>query len=82
MLEARLQNVFGRKLSIVKKLSLIDYLNLTEDDFKEIDCVISTVPLEQTYVPTITVDFSLNQQDIETVSRSELDISINLLIIP
>ena len=47
----------------------IDYLNLTEDDFKEIDCVISTVPLEQTYVPTITVDFSLNQQDIETVSR-------------
>ena len=69
MLEARLQNVFGRKLSIVKKLSLIDYLNLTEDDFKEIDCVISTVPLEQTYVPTITVDFSLNQQDIETVSR-------------
>lgn len=50
-------------------MSLIEYLNCTENDFKEIDCVISTIPLDQSYVPTITVDFSLNQQDIEMVSR-------------
>lgn len=69
MLEARLHNVFANKLTVVKRLSLIEYLNCTENDFKEIDCVISTIPLDQSYVPTITVDFSLNQQDIEMVSR-------------
>lgn len=69
MLEARLHNVFANKLTVVKRLSLIEYLNCTENDFKEIDCVISTIPINQSYVPTITVDFSLNQQDIEMVSR-------------
>ena len=69
MLEARLHNVFANKLTVVKRLSLIEYLSYTENDFKEIDCVISTIPLDQSYVPTITVDFSLNQQDIEMVSR-------------
>lgn len=69
MLEARLNNVFGDKIFIVSRLSYHEFITLKNEDFNGIDFVISTIPLESTYSPAITVDFSLPQNDIETVSH-------------
>ncbi len=77
MLEARLNSVFRDKILIVNKLSYNDFIAYKENDFKNIDFVISTIPLKSDYVPTITVDFALNNEDIEIITKFLATISLD-----
>lgn len=69
MLEARLNSIFQDKIKIVNKISYNEFLSYKSSDFKYIDFVISTIPLKSDMIPTITVDFALNNQDIEAITK-------------
>lgn len=69
MLETRLKLFFPDKINIMGICSYNEYCNYTEDDTKNIDFVISTIPLEYHLLPSIVVDFSLKNKDIESISR-------------
>ena len=69
MLEARLNLYFPDKINIVKSLSYNEYNNYRGKDFNKIDFIISTIPLESKIIPSITVNFSLKNKDIECISR-------------
>lgn len=69
MLEARLNGIFQDKIKIINKISYNDFLSYTSSDLKYIDFVISTIPLKSDIIPTIIVDFSLNNQDIEAITK-------------
>lgn len=68
MLEARLNLYFSDKINIVRCISYNEYNNYRGKDFNRIDFIISTVPLEGKIVPSITVNFALNNKDIESIS--------------
>ena len=69
MLEARLNSIFQDKIKIVNKVSYNEFLSYTALDLKYIDFVISTIPLKSNIIPAITVDFALNNQDIEAITK-------------
>lgn len=77
MLEARLNVFFKDKITIVRKASYNEFINYTKRELLNIDFVISTIPLKSDYIPTITVDFALNNQDIEAISKFLTSISLN-----
>lgn len=77
MLEARLNVFFKDKLTIVRKASYNEFINYTKRELLNIDFVISTIPLKSEHIPTITVDFALNNQDIEAISKFLTSISLN-----
>lgn len=77
MLETRLNVFFKDKITIVRKASYNEFINYTKRELLNIDFVISTIPLKSDYIPTITVDFALNNQDIETISKFLTSISLN-----
>lgn len=69
MLEARLNVYFNDKIIIVRKASYKEFTNYTSRELKNVDFVISTIPIQSPHIPAITVDFSLTNNDIETISR-------------
>ena len=77
MLEARLNVFFKDKITIVRKASYNEFINYTKRELLNIDFVISTIPLKSEHIPTITVDFALNNQDIEAISKFLTSISLN-----
>lgn len=77
MLEARLNVFFNDKICIVKKTSYNEFIIYNENDLKNIDFVISTIPLKSNIIPTITVNFSLNSEDVEAISKFISVISAN-----
>lgn len=77
MLEARLNVFFKDKITIVRKAPYNEFINYTKKELMNIDFVISTIPLKSDYIPTITVDFALNNQDIEAISRFLTSISLD-----
>ena len=77
MLEARLNVFFKDKIMIVHRASYNEFINYTKRELLNIDFVISTIPLKINYVPTITVDFSLNNQNIEDISKFLTSISLD-----
>ena len=77
MLEARLNVFFKDKIMIVHRASYNVFINYTKRELLNIDFVISTIPLKSNYVPTITVDFSLNNQNIEDISKFLTSISLD-----
>lgn len=77
MLEARLNVFFKDKIMIVHRSSYNEFINYTKRELLNIDFVISTIPLKSNYVPTITVDFSLNNQNIEDISKFLTSISLD-----
>ena len=77
MLEARLNVFFKDKITIVRKASYNEFINYTKRELLNIDFVISTIPLKSDYIPTITVDFALNNYDIEAISKFLTTISLN-----
>lgn len=77
MLEARLNIFFKDKITIVRRTSYHEFINYTKRELLNIDFVISTIPLDSSLIPTITVDFALNNQDIEAVSKFLTSISLN-----
>ena len=77
MLEARLNVFFKDKIMIVHRASYNEFINYTKRELLNIDFVISTIPLKSNYVPTITVDFSLNNQNIEDISKFLTSISLD-----
>ena len=77
MLEARLNVFFKDKITIVRKASYNEFINYTKRELLNVDFVISTIPLKSEHIPTITVDFALNNQDIEAISKFLTSISLN-----
>ena len=69
MLEARLNGFFQDKIKIVNKVSYNEFTSYTPAHLKYVDFAISTIPLKSDIIPTITVDFSLNNQDIEAITK-------------
>lgn len=69
MLEARLNAFFNSKIIIEKRLSYAEFQAYTPENYKDIDFVISTIPIQSDIVPIEVVDFSLNNNDIEKISR-------------
>ena len=69
MLEARLNGFFQDKIKIVNKVSYNEFISYTLSDLKYVDFAISTIPLKSDIIPAITVDFSLNNQDIEAITK-------------
>lgn len=78
MLEARLNAFFHNKITIKDKISYAEFQNYKQDDFKNIDFVISTIPIQSEIVPIEVVDFALNNSDIEKISRLLSKINKNL----
>ncbi|MCR1959327.1 BglG family transcription antiterminator [Thomasclavelia cocleata] len=77
MLETRLNVFFKDKITIVRKASYNEFINYTKRELLNIDFVISTIPLKSDFIPTIIVDFALNNQDIEAISKFLTSISLN-----
>lgn len=69
MLEARLNAFFHNKITIKDKVSYAEFQSYTLEDLKEIDFVISTIPIQSDMIPIEVVDFALNNSDIEKISR-------------
>ncbi|WP_394522617.1 BglG family transcription antiterminator [Lacrimispora sp. JR3] len=69
MLETRLGMYFDGQINIVRTLSCNEYMDLCEESLKEADCTISTSPLNDERLPSITVDFALKNKDIESIAR-------------
>lgn len=78
MLEARLQAFFNNKIIIMNKIS---YEEFKTYDFKNIDFVISTIPIQSDSIPVEVVNFALNNSDIEKISRrlSSMNNSVNTI---
>ncbi|NBK96945.1 MAG: transcription antiterminator [Erysipelotrichia bacterium] len=79
MLEARLNVFFNDKIIIVRKSSYKEFTSYTSRELKNIDFIISTIPLQSDIIPTITVDFALNKNDIEAISKFLVSIDSNKL---
>ena len=77
MLEARLNAYFNDKITIVRKASYKEFISYTERELKNVDFVISTIPIESPYIPAIVVDFSLTNDDIESISHFLSNMSID-----
>ena len=77
MLEARLGMSFEGQINIVSTISYNEYMNLEKEGLKDVDCAISTSPLNDGRLPCITVDFALKNKDIESIARflSTIDVS-------
>ena len=69
MLEARLDAFFKDKIKIEKKISYNEFLAYQTSDLKNIDFVISTIPIRSECIPSICIDFALNTKDIEAISK-------------
>lgn len=69
MLEARLRMSFDGQINIVMTVSYNEYMNLDRNSLKDVDCAISTSPLNDGKLPGITVDFALKNKDIESIAR-------------
>ena len=69
MLETRLKIVFPDKIHIVKCLSYNEYSNYTKKDVEGVDFVITTITLDNNLLPSIMVDFALNNKDVELINR-------------
>lgn len=69
MLEARLNTIFNSKIIIKDKISYAEFQTYPIDNYKEIDFVISTIPIHSDIVPIEIVDFALGNNDIEKISR-------------
>lgn len=78
MLEARLQTFFNSKIVIVNKISYAEFMHY---DFANIDFVISTIPIQSDNIPVEIVDFTLNNTDIEKISKrlSHMDKKANFV---
>lgn len=69
MLEARLQAFFQEKIIIQQRLSYDEFKNLNCEELKDIDFVISTIPIQSNTIHVEFVDFTLQNQDVEKISR-------------
>lgn len=69
MLKSRIETFFGDKLEIAGPISYRKFVSLEAAMLADIDFVVTTVPLEDSSLPHVLVDFSLNTQDIESISR-------------
>lgn len=69
MLEARLNLYFNDKLNIISSISYNEFINFTEDETENIDFAISTIPISDTKIPTVCVNFGLRNKDVEIISK-------------
>lgn len=69
MLKSRIDTFFGDKLEIVGPISYRKFTSLEAATLADIDFVVTTVPLDECALPHVLVDFSLNTQDTESISR-------------
>lgn len=76
MLETRLNIFFKDKINIISRMSYNNFMNYPKSELINIDFVISTIPIS-TEIPNVTVNFALQSQDIEAISRLLNKISHN-----
>lgn len=76
MLETRLNIFFKDKINIISRMSYNHFINYPKAELMNIDFVISTIPIS-TEIPSVVVDFALQSQDIEAISRLLNKISNN-----
>lgn len=69
MLRSRIETFFGDKLEIIDTITYRRFTELSPTALADIAFMVSTVPLDECPVPYALVDFSLNTQDTETISR-------------
>ena len=75
MLEARLNVYFKDKIFICRKASYNEFQNYTQRELRNIDFIISTIPLKSDIIPALTVDFALKNNDIEAITKLLASIS-------
>lgn len=76
MLETRLNIFFKDKIHIHSCMSYNHFMNYPKSELINIDFVISTIPIT-TDIPHVVVNFALQRQDIEAISRLLTQISHN-----
>lgn len=67
LLEAQITKVFHNKLNIVECLSLNQF---NSKHLKNIDLIISTIPITHKEIPVVLVDFILLNKDIQNISKA------------
>lgn len=77
ILETRLNQFFKDKINIIKILAYHEFLNLSKQNLNNIDFIISTVPIQETIIPSILVNFTLKDKDIESITKFLTQISSN-----
>jgi lichenan operon transcriptional antiterminator len=77
MLETRLGLYFQDKINIVQCCSYNEFSTYKKNDLADIDFVISTISIKCDWIPVIVVNFSLTNQDVETISRFLTKIAVN-----
>lgn len=66
LLVANIEKNF-KNIEITRVISIMDY-KMNPTDFRDVDLVISTVPIEEVTIPCIVVNPILNEEDIMTIS--------------
>lgn len=69
ILEAKLKNYFSNKINIIEIMSCSQIESKDQFFFDSIDFIISTANLSISSCPTVTVNFTLKKEDIESISR-------------
>lgn len=69
MLETRVSTLFSGSIEIAETVSYQGFLSLRGERLEEFDFIISTVPLKESPVPSILVDFRLSAQDVKSISK-------------
>ncbi|MBO8433793.1 MAG: transcription antiterminator [Tyzzerella sp.] len=78
MLETRINIFFKDKINIVSRMSYNNFISLPKSEFRNIDFIISTIPIETDIdIPTAVVNFVFKTEDIETISKLLNKISNN-----
>lgn len=67
LLEVQLNKIFNNKINIIECLSFNQYNNKA---LKNIDLIISTIPLTHNKIPVVLVDLTLFKKDIENISKA------------
>lgn len=73
LLEAQINKVFHSKINISECLSLNQFKT---KNLKDIDLIISTIPIKHDKIPVVIVDFTLLNKDIQNISKAITNKSI------
>ncbi len=65
----RIRNFFASSVGSITCISHQEYLAMSSEDFKDKSFIVSTVPLNNSPLPSVLIDFALTSGDIKAISR-------------
>lgn len=65
----RIRNFFSASVGDITCVSHQEYLAMSSEDFKDKSFIVSTVPLNNSPLPSVLIDFALTSGDIKAISR-------------